>query len=139
MPTGQWRVTEVRVEESFGGDLLGHGDLQLEDGCLHLRVRPRGLSGIVVPTREHRRYPVAGVRGWEVKGDRVAFTAGLLMTTFVPGSLAGWDIAEAPVHVCHLRCADESAAGSLTDAVVAAGLPSDRVSHRRPRAGPAAG
>jgi hypothetical protein len=126
MSPEHWPVTDVLLESPsqrvgmVPHDLMGHGTVHIEGDSLHLAVRPRGLTGLV-PHDEKRVFPLEGITGWDVAGDIIEFTAGLI-------GMVATDGAEVPVHIGHLKCAGHEAASGLTDAAVAAGLDPSRVS-----------
>jgi hypothetical protein len=127
MAQDQWSVSDLLLEtpsQSVHGphDLMGHGTVHVEGDLIHLAVRPRGLGGLI-PTREKRAFPVAAITGWEVAGATVEFTSG-------GGGLIASNAAAVPVHICRFGCADSQAAADLTDAVIAAGVPTSLVSRR---------
>jgi hypothetical protein len=135
---GEWTVADLTIETP--GPLVGvvphnvngRGKVRVAEGCLLVAVRPRGLAGLLPPTYDRRSYPLSTVTGWEVRGDRVEFTAGAIAVTDAPyvGQLTASNAAAFPVHICGFRCADADAAARLTLETIAGGLDTERVSRQ---------
>ncbi|HEY1653152.1 MAG TPA: hypothetical protein VGG09_14805 [Acidimicrobiales bacterium] len=132
MGSTKW-VAEVWLETAAGvGDLRGRGTVHMVDGAIGIAVRPRGLAGFLVPTREKRFFLLAQVREWETSGSKIEFTCGAIALqsggySRLPATTTGHDV---PVHICHLTCRGPDEVMSLTDAAIADGLMSSRVSRR---------
>jgi hypothetical protein len=126
-------VAEVWLETPGSiGDLRGRGTIRVVDGAIGIVVRPKGLTGILVPTREKRFFLLAQVRGWETSSSKIEFTCGAIALqsggySRVPISTTGHGV---PVHICHLTCRDSDDVMTLTDAALADGLVSSCVSRR---------
>jgi hypothetical protein len=114
------------------GDLRGRATVRVVDGAIGLVVRPKGLAGILVPTREKRFFLLPQVQGWETSGTNVEFTCGAIALqsggySRVPITTTGHGV---PVHICHLTCRDADDVRTLTDAALAEGLIDSRVSRK---------
>ncbi len=125
-------VAEVWLETPGSiGDLRGRGTVQVSQGELGLLVRPKGLAGILVPTREKRFFSLTQIRGWETAGSKIEFTSGAIAfqsgSYSLPITTTGHGV---PLHICHLTCANPDEVETLTEAALAGGLVATCVSRK---------
>ena len=111
MSSAAWPVSDFWLETpSFGPgshDLRGKGQVVIDADGIHVVIRPRGLAGIVIPTKERRTFPMG----------HDSMVGGLLTTT-------GESL---PVHVCRLTCADDKVPLAMTERLLALGLDRSRI------------
>jgi hypothetical protein len=124
MTATRYPVTDVFIETPrYGGpggatgrehDILGHGWAEIDDSAITVAVHPRGIGGMLEP-REKRTYSLGDISSWRATGATIAFGVGKL-------GLFATNSAEAPVHICEMKCADANAARQLAADARAAGL-----------------
>jgi hypothetical protein len=95
-------------------DILGHGWVEIEGNAITVSVHPRGVAGMLQP-QVKRTYPLADITSWGATGASITFGVGKL-------GLFATDGAEAPVHICEMKCEDANAAHQLTEEARSAGL-----------------
>jgi hypothetical protein len=95
-------------------DILGHGWVEIDGNAISVSVHPRGVVGMLEP-KEKRMYPLADITSWGATGSSITFGVRKL-------GLFATDGAEAPVHICEMKCEDANAAQRLTAEARAAGL-----------------
>ncbi len=132
MPSQGWSVSDFWLETpSYGSgphDLRGKGRVEIDAEGIHVTIRPRGLSGLVIPTKERRTFPIGQITGWGRTGTKVEFTAGAItVNDSMVGGLITATGADAPVHVCRFTCADQAAPLEMTEALVELGLDRSRI------------
>lgn len=123
-----WTVSDLWLETpgpEGGGphDLRGKGQVQIDEDGIHLTIRPRGLAGIVIPTKERRTFPIGQIVGWGRTGPKVEFTAGaVFVRDDTIGELITTTASAVPVHVCRFTCADPAGPQEMTESLLALGL-----------------
>ncbi len=132
MTATRYPVTDVIIETPrYGGvggslagrvsgehDILGHGWVEIEGNAITVSVHPRGVVGMLEP-KEKRTYQLADITSWGATGASVTFGVKKL-------GLFATDGAEAPVHICEMKCEDANAAQQLTAEARSAGLKTGR-------------
>jgi len=117
-------VTDVIIETPrYGGvggvaggehDILGHAWVEIDGNAITVAVHPRGMGGMLEP-KEKRTYPLADISSWQAKGASITFGVSKL-------GLFATNGAEAPIHICEMKCRDANAAQQLTTEARASGL-----------------
>jgi hypothetical protein len=88
--------------------------VEIDGNAITVSVHPRGVVGMLEP-KEKRTYQLADITSWGATGASITFGVGKL-------GLFATDGAEAPVHICEMKCEDANAARQLTAEARAAGL-----------------
>ena len=127
-----WSVEDFWLETpSFGPgshDLRGKGLVVIDAEGVHVTIRPRGLAGILIPTKERRTFPIKQITGWGRTGPKVEFTSGEIAVrdSMIEGLMTTTG-APVPVHICHFTCVDADAPQEMTEALLALGLDRGRI------------
>jgi hypothetical protein len=132
MSSAAWPVSDFWLETpSFGPgshDLRGKGQVVIDADGIHVVIRPRGLAGIVIPTKERRTFPMGQITGWGRTGPKVEFTAGAIaVNDSMVGGLLTTTGESLPVHVCRFTCADDKVPLAMTERLLALGLDRSRI------------
>ena len=124
MTPTRYAVTDVVMESPrYGGagamssgehDILGHGWAEIDGSAITVAVHPRGVVGALEP-KEKRTYPLADISSWGASGSSITLGVSKL-------GLFASNGAEAPVHICEMKCENAEAAQRLTTEARAAGL-----------------
>jgi hypothetical protein len=124
MTPTRYAITDVILETPrYGGtrgmgggehDIMGHGWAEVDGAAITVAVHPRGAVGMLEP-KEKRTYPLADISSWKATGSSITFGVSRL-------GLFATNGAEAPVHICEMKCEDAKAAQQLTSEARAAGL-----------------
>jgi hypothetical protein len=133
--TTRFAVSDVVIETPrYGGagggvtggpggehDIIGHGWAYIEDSSITIAVHPHGVVGMLEP-KEKRTYALADVVSWHATGESIGIGVGKL-------GLFATNGADAPIHICQMKCEDANAAAQLTKVAKAAGLLIGREQH----------
>jgi hypothetical protein len=95
-------------------DIIGHGWAEIHDRSITIAVHLKGVTGMLEP-KEKRTYALADITSWHTTGQSIGFGVGNL-------GLFATNGAEAPNHICEMKCADSAAARGLTAEARSAGL-----------------
>jgi hypothetical protein len=128
MSADGWAVSDFWLETPSperGGphDLRGKGQVQIDKDGIHVTIRPRGVVGIMIPTKERRTFPIGQIVGWGGTGPKVEFTAGgIFVRDDMIGELITSTASAVPVHVCRFSCANPEGLQEMTKVLLTLGL-----------------
>jgi hypothetical protein len=124
MTPTRYAITDVIIETPrYGGagalssgehDILGKGWAEIDGAAITVAVHSRGVVGMLEP-KEKRTYLLADISSWRANGSSITFGVSRL-------GLFASNGAEAPVHICEMKCENAEAAQQLTVEARAAGL-----------------
>jgi hypothetical protein len=124
MTPTRYAVTDVIIETPRYGavgamssgehDIVGHGWAEIDGAAITVAVHSGGVMGALEP-KEKRTYPLADITSWGASGSSITFGVNWL-------GLFASNGAEAPVHICQMKCETAEAARQLTTEARAAGL-----------------
>jgi hypothetical protein len=112
--TPRYRGTPTGLSDGGEHDIIGHGWAEIDGDSITIAVHPRGVAGLLEP-KQKRTYLLADISSWHTTGNAVGFGVGKI-------GLFATNGAEAPIHVCEMKCDDADAARQLSADAMAAGL-----------------